>query len=58
MKILIYLLLIYLVFGVTYIFYIAIMALKDKWDSLPLSIKVIAAPWIVVGVLLDVLLSS
>jgi len=58
MEILIYLALTYLVFGVTYIFYIAIMALKAKWEILPNSIKVIVSPWVVVGWLLDVVLSQ
>ena len=52
-----YLLLTYLVMGATYIFYVAIMEIKRKWNILPRSIKVIVAPWVFVGIILDFILS-
>jgi len=57
-SILLYLLVTYLVAGATFIFYVAIMRLQHVFTDLPIGLRVIASPWIVVGVLLDFILSQ
>jgi len=44
--------------GATFIFYVAIMRLKSEWDSLPKRLKILLTPWVIVGVLLDFVLSQ
>ena len=48
-----YVLTAFLVAGLVLIFFAAIIKLKENWALLPLYAKFVAAPWVLVGVLLD-----
>jgi len=55
--ILIYIVVTISLFSVVWIYFISIMSLKKKWDDLAIEAKVLAAPHIVIGFALDILLN-
>jgi hypothetical protein len=57
MEVIYYILLTFPVLSFTYAYYIFVMTIKPKWKGLGKGVKIIAAPQIVIGILLDVILN-
>lgn len=47
----------YVLFGITYIFYCAVMKIRDVWDELHIVIKVLVIPFAFAGLMLDVVVN-
>lgn len=57
MEILIYIVLTLLILSFTYVYYVAVMSFKRKWEQLSLRARIAAAPQVIIGILLDVILN-
>lgn len=57
MEIVAYIFLTLIVISFTYVYYVAVMSFKRKWQQLSTRVKIVAAPQIIIGVLLDIILN-